>query len=225
MEEKRLTGEKLYYTITYGCQMNESDTERIIGQLEELGYKPAENMEDADIVIMNTCSVRQNAEEKVYGKIGEIKKLKEKKNLFLLKVRSNLVGDYSHEFNLFCTDIERGFGEVSGGKVRAGSAVLDTLQQLEAGMVRITTFDDQSGTLKRWFLDHSAAQADRDGSFGVPADYAIEILLQHSFVGDSGGFTGKGWYRAQSCEVGLSRREDAMEELQMTFTQLDTFMR
>jgi tRNA-2-methylthio-N6-dimethylallyladenosine synthase len=86
VEEKRLTGEKLYYTITYGCQMNESDTERINGQLEELGYKPAENMEDADIVIMNTCSVRQNAEEKVYGKIGEIKKLKEKNPHMLLGI-------------------------------------------------------------------------------------------------------------------------------------------
>ena len=77
---------KKYYTITYGCQMNESDTERINGQLEELGYRPAEEMEDADIVIMNTCSVRQNAEEKVYGKIGEIKKLKDKNPDMLLGI-------------------------------------------------------------------------------------------------------------------------------------------
>lgn len=70
--------EKKYFTLTYGCQMNESDTERINGQLEELGYTPAETMEEADIIIMNTCSIRQNAEEKVYGKIGEIKKLKDK---------------------------------------------------------------------------------------------------------------------------------------------------
>ena len=66
--------------------MNENDTERINGQLEDLGYKPAENMEDADIVIMNTCSVRQNAEEKVYGKIGEIKKLKDKNPRMLLGI-------------------------------------------------------------------------------------------------------------------------------------------
>lgn len=66
--------------------MNESDTERINGQLEELGYRPAEEMEDADIVIMNTCSVRQNAEEKVYGKIGEIKKLKDKNPDMLLGI-------------------------------------------------------------------------------------------------------------------------------------------
>ena len=75
-----------YTTITYGCQMNESDTERINGQLEELGYQPAEKMDDADIIIMNTCSIRQNAEEKVYGKIGEIKKLKEKNPRLLLGI-------------------------------------------------------------------------------------------------------------------------------------------
>lgn len=78
--------DKKYFTLTYGCQMNESDTERINGQLEELGYEPAETMDEADIVIMNTCSIRQNAEEKVYGKIGEIKKLKEKNPRLLLGI-------------------------------------------------------------------------------------------------------------------------------------------
>ena len=78
--------DKKYFTLTYGCQMNESDTERINGQLEELGYKPAETMDEADIIIMNTCSIRQNAEEKVYGKIGEIKKLKEKNPRLLLGI-------------------------------------------------------------------------------------------------------------------------------------------
>lgn len=86
MDKEQLSMGKKYYTITYGCQMNESDTERINGQLEELGYRPAEEMEDADIVIMNTCSVRQNAEEKVYGKIGEIKKLKDKNPDMLLGI-------------------------------------------------------------------------------------------------------------------------------------------
>ena len=78
--------DKKYFTLTCGCQMNESDTERINGQLEELGYQPAKKMDDADIIIMNTCSIRQNAEEKVYGKIGEIKKLKEKNPRLLLGI-------------------------------------------------------------------------------------------------------------------------------------------
>ena len=69
---------KTYFTLTYGCQMNESDTERINGQLRELGYTEAAAMDEADVIILNTCSIRQNAEEKVYGKIGEIKRVKEK---------------------------------------------------------------------------------------------------------------------------------------------------
>lgn len=77
---------KKYFTITYGCQMNESDSEKINGQLEELGYLPAEQMEEADIVILNTCSIRQNAEEKVYGKIGEVKQLKDKNPHVLLGI-------------------------------------------------------------------------------------------------------------------------------------------
>ena len=79
-------GNKKYFTITYGCQMNEPDSEKINGQLEELGYLPAEQMEEADIVILNTCSIRQNAEEKVYGKIGEVKQLKDKNPHVLLGI-------------------------------------------------------------------------------------------------------------------------------------------
>ena len=79
-------GNKKYFTITYGCQMNESDSEKINGQLEELGYLPAEQMEEADIVILNTCSIRQNAEEKLYGKIGEVKQLKDKNPHVLLGI-------------------------------------------------------------------------------------------------------------------------------------------
>ena len=47
-------GNKRYWTITYGCQMNEADSEKINGQLEELGYLPGREMDEADIVILNT---------------------------------------------------------------------------------------------------------------------------------------------------------------------------
>lgn len=69
---------KKFKTLTYGCQMNESDSERINGELAGLGYEEAAVMDEADVIILNTCSIRQNAEEKVYGKIGEIKRVKEK---------------------------------------------------------------------------------------------------------------------------------------------------
>lgn len=86
MEPYNETPAGKYFTLTYGCQMNESDSERINGQLEEIGYQPASVMEDADIVILNTCSIRQNAEEKVYGKIGELKKLKQEKPHLLVGI-------------------------------------------------------------------------------------------------------------------------------------------
>ena len=64
--------------LVYGCQMNVSDAERMEGQLETIGYEPTEEMTEADLILINTCCVRESAEDRVYGKIGEIKHLKEK---------------------------------------------------------------------------------------------------------------------------------------------------
>jgi tRNA-2-methylthio-N6-dimethylallyladenosine synthase len=69
---------KYYYIITYGCQMNVHDSEMLAGMLEEMGYHQADKMEDADIIILNTCIVRKNAELKVFGKVGSLKPLKRK---------------------------------------------------------------------------------------------------------------------------------------------------
>lgn len=65
-----------YHIITYGCQMNVRDSEIMGGLLEAMGYTPAEKPEDASLVLFNTCSVRHSAENKVYGKLGEISVLK-----------------------------------------------------------------------------------------------------------------------------------------------------
>lgn len=62
--------------IVYGCQMNISDAERMEGQLKTIGYERTEAMDEADLILINTCCVRETAEDKVYGKIGEIKNLK-----------------------------------------------------------------------------------------------------------------------------------------------------
>ena len=75
---------KSYYIYTYGCQMNESDSERLAHQLESVGYVPTEEVDVADLIILNTCCVRETAENKIYGRIGELKHLKEKnKNLII----------------------------------------------------------------------------------------------------------------------------------------------
>lgn len=67
---------KYFLTLTYGCQMNESDTERFAGQLRAGGYEYTDDLEKADVIILNTCCVRESAEKKIYGKIGELKRLK-----------------------------------------------------------------------------------------------------------------------------------------------------
>lgn len=72
--------------LAYGCQMNFSDAERMEGELMKIGYVPTEAMAQADLIIINTCCVRETAEDKVYGKIGEIKGLKRQKPGLLLGI-------------------------------------------------------------------------------------------------------------------------------------------
>ena len=66
-----------YYILTMGCQLNENDSEKLCGMVEEMGYQPTEDYKEADLVIFNTCCVRENAEDKLFGKLGELKKVKE----------------------------------------------------------------------------------------------------------------------------------------------------
>lgn len=65
-----------YYIQTYGCQANERDSETLAGILEALGYEVTDEIKDAQVVLLNTCAIRENAEEKVFGKIGYLKKVK-----------------------------------------------------------------------------------------------------------------------------------------------------
>lgn len=62
--------------LTYGCQMNVADSERMAGQLQTIGYEYVDDFEAADLILINTCCVRESAEDRVYGKIGELKHLK-----------------------------------------------------------------------------------------------------------------------------------------------------
>lgn len=65
-----------YFIHTYGCQMNVHDSEKIAGILESLGYESCRNAAEADAVVFNTCCIRATAEQKIYGHIGEVKKIK-----------------------------------------------------------------------------------------------------------------------------------------------------
>lgn len=68
-----------YLINTYGCQMNVHDSEKIAGILESMGYEPTVNQEDADVVVFNTCCIRETAEQKIYGHIGTLKKIKQRR--------------------------------------------------------------------------------------------------------------------------------------------------
>ena len=72
-----------YYILTMGCQLNENDSEKLLGMVEQMGYTESKNLNDADLYLINTCCVRENAEEKVFGKLGELKKIKENKDIII----------------------------------------------------------------------------------------------------------------------------------------------
>ena len=69
---------KKYFIRTYGCQGNLRDSEVIAGILEKIGYVVTDDVLTADIILLNTCCVRENAEKKVFGEIGSLKSLKQK---------------------------------------------------------------------------------------------------------------------------------------------------
>ena len=66
-----------YAILTMGCQLNENDSEKLCGMLENMGYEKTENPKEADLFLFNTCCVRENAEDKLFGKLGELKRIKE----------------------------------------------------------------------------------------------------------------------------------------------------
>jgi tRNA-2-methylthio-N6-dimethylallyladenosine synthase len=73
---KNIGKDKSYIIQTHGCQANEADTEVIRGLLEEQGFTPANVLEEADLVVINTCAIRENAENKVFGELGRLKSFK-----------------------------------------------------------------------------------------------------------------------------------------------------
>jgi len=66
-----------------GCQLNENDSEKLCGMMEQVGYTKTERLEEADLIVFNTCCVRENAEDRLFGKLGEVKKYKEEKGTIL----------------------------------------------------------------------------------------------------------------------------------------------
>lgn len=160
-----------------------------------------------------------------------ISESRSRKNLWLLEVSSNLNNGQQNIpdlFNLFATDVSYSPFILSGDSVKIGGANYDSVKGHEPSELTITTYDDENGSLKKWFGAHHNAATSRDGTVSEPGTYAITVKIIHNAITREtaeGRYESIGLFRPTSMEVQLSRSDDGLEELQMTFTQIDTFMR
>jgi tRNA-2-methylthio-N6-dimethylallyladenosine synthase len=86
-----------YHIWTEGCQMNVADSLRVASALEHLGYKPTRNAEEANVIVLNTCVVRQSAEDKAYGRLSSLRPLKTKNPALVINLMGCLVGVKGHD--------------------------------------------------------------------------------------------------------------------------------
>ncbi len=129
-------GKPVRYNIeTFGCQMNENDSERLSGMLSEMGYSECSERRDSDLIIFNTCCVRENAEQKVYGHLGALKKLKETNpNLIIAicgcmmqqkEVVDHIKKTYKHVDIIFGTHNLYKFPELLNTAITTKSTIID----------------------------------------------------------------------------------------------------
>ncbi len=134
-EELKKTGrQKTYHVVTFGCQMNARDSEKLAGILEKIGYVEAET-EDADFVIYNTCTVRENANLRVYGRLGQMKKIKQKHPGMLIalcgcmmqepQVVEKITKSYRHVDIIFGTHNIFKLAELIAARLTSGRTVVD----------------------------------------------------------------------------------------------------
>lgn len=127
-----------YFIETYGCQMNEHDSEKISWILENMNYKEAQDIREADFIIYNTCLVRENAELKVYGKIGALKQLKrEKPNLMIAicgcmmqreEVRNVITSKHKHVDIIFGTHNIHKLPQLINNHLQTGTTIVDIVE-------------------------------------------------------------------------------------------------
>ncbi|MEJ5202358.1 MAG: MiaB/RimO family radical SAM methylthiotransferase, partial [Anaerolineales bacterium] len=86
-----------YHIWTEGCQMNVADSQRVASALEHLGYQPTRRAEEADVIVLNTCVVRQSAEDKAYGRLSSLKPLKQRRPELVINLMGCLVGVRNHD--------------------------------------------------------------------------------------------------------------------------------
>jgi tRNA-2-methylthio-N6-dimethylallyladenosine synthase len=130
-----MASEKTFYLETFGCQMNAHDSEKVIGTLQQQGYRQVEHEEDAGLILYNTCSIRDKAEQKVFNRLNDYKKLyKEGKRFGVLGCVAQQEGEKIFERAPYVSLVS---GSASYRKLP------EMLSRLEAGESRITGLDDR----------------------------------------------------------------------------------
>src|SRR3954454_13838061 len=133
------TAQKTFYLETFGCQMNVHDSEKVIGTLIQQGYAQVDTVESADLILYNTCSIRDKAEQKVFHRLNDYKKLQSQGKKF------GVLGCVAQQ------EGEKIFEKAPYVSLVAGSASYRNLPamlvQIEAGERRVTGLDDRQTDL------------------------------------------------------------------------------
>ena len=146
---KKISQGQKYYIRTYGCQANVRDEETMRAMLEDVGFAYSDNLEEVDVIIINTCAVRENAEDKVYGEIGNLKRLRKKNKKLVLAICGCMVEqpeilkrllDTFPEVNLFF-----GTHEIS--------QLLDLIYETEVSGDRIVSIESKQGEVVEFVPD------------------------------------------------------------------------
>lgn len=142
-----------YFIETWGCQMNEEDSEKISGMLKNIGYMRSEERDTADIIIFNTCCVRENAELKVHGNLGMLRKLKEKNPDLIISVcgcmmqqkgmAEQIIKKYPYVDIIFGTHNAHKFPEYLNRVKMEGKSVIE-IEDKEEGIVEGIPVDRES---------------------------------------------------------------------------------
>ena len=147
---------KTYAIINYGCQMNESDSEHYAGQLLDLGYEASADYEHADVVVINTCCVRENAEKKILGKIGEMKRLKRENPDMVLCVAGCMAQEWGK-------DLQKKYPQVD----------------LVLGTAHVNNF---SSILQNHFAGHGRAESVYDDLAIMPQEFEGSFVRKSNFA-------------------------------------------
>jgi tRNA-2-methylthio-N6-dimethylallyladenosine synthase len=141
------------HLITYGCQMNEYDSERVAGLLREDHYELTDRADEADLILLNTCAIREKAEDKVYSQLGELRRLKQRRPQVLIGVMGCMAQLHQGRIQARAPHVDLVFGSPAIGRVgqlvaRARAERRPLLETGEGPLVKITARPPEAGRLK-----------------------------------------------------------------------------